>query len=90
MGRTVADDLITIRQISEMFGISIMHLHAITGPTNRHRDADLFRCRIQTDETWRRAFESRASYVYRCGDVRRWNRERQTMPRVQAARNRIQ
>jgi hypothetical protein len=90
MRRADVDDLVTVNQMSEMFGITVMYLYALTGPTNSHRDSDLFRHRIQTDETWRQAFESRASYVYRYDDVKRWNRDRQTRTKVQAAKKRNQ
>lgn len=70
-------DFLTIAQISEAFGYGTAYLHAITGATNRHMDGNLFRLRVETDETYRDIFNTRSAYVYPYEGLKGWYRERQ-------------
>lgn len=71
-------DFLTAAQIAEYFGKSKQYIHALSGPSNTHRDPNLFRLRVETDESYREVFETRASHVYPWEGVRDWYRERQT------------
>jgi len=83
-------DMLTAAEIAEEFGFNLTYMYAITGPTNAHRDAELFRHRVETDETWRAAYNPKAKYVYPRSAVRQWYRERQTRGWVQGASKRGQ
>jgi hypothetical protein len=54
-------------------------MYAMTGPTNSKRNAELFRLRVATDETWRKAYNPKAKYVYPRREVARWFRERKAI-----------
>ena len=69
-------DMLTAAEIAEEFGFNLTYMYAITGPTNAHRDAELFRHRVETDESWREAYNPKAKYVYPRREVIRWFRER--------------
>lgn len=81
-------DFLTIAQIADKFGLSGMYLQKLTGPTNAHRDAELFRLRVETDETYRDAFGTNAKYVYPWEGVKAWYRDRQERSWVQGAAKR--
>lgn len=72
-------DMMTVREIAEEFGFNLSDMYAKTGPTNAERDAELFRHRVETDETWRKAYNHKAKYVYPRKAVQRWYRERRTI-----------
>jgi hypothetical protein len=69
-------DMLTAAEIAEEFGFNLAYVYAITGPTNAHRDAELFRHRVETDESWREAYNPKARYVYPRREVSRWYRQR--------------
>jgi hypothetical protein len=71
-----AIDMMTVAEIAEEYGFSLTNMYAMTGPTNSRMDAELFRCRVETDETWREAYNPKALYVYPRREVVRWFRER--------------
>jgi hypothetical protein len=70
-------DLLTLRQISERFGISEGYLWKLAGPTNGRHDPNLYRLRVDTDESYRKAFNTQAKHVFPYAGVRAWYRERQ-------------
>ena len=76
--RRPAIDMMTAAEIAEEYGFHITHIYAMTGPTNSHRDAELFRHRVETDESWRKAYNPKARYVYPRQEVAKWHRERRT------------
>jgi hypothetical protein len=88
MTRYTSDDVLTLGQIGEHFGYDRNYLAAITGPTNVHRDPELFRLRIETTPEWREVMGVRDRYVYPYAEVREWHRERSKRAKVQAARRR--
>ncbi len=63
-----SDDLLTTEQAAEVLG------YAVTSLQNG-QIAQLSRLRIATDESWRKAYSSKAQYVYRYGDLLTWKRE---------------
>lgn len=69
-------DCMTAAEIAEEFGFNLAYMYAITGPTNAHRDAELFRHRVEVDDSWRKAYNPKARYVYPRREVARWYRER--------------
>ncbi len=83
-------DLLTVRQIAEQFGKRNDYIQALAARLNGHGDPNLFRLRVETDESYRRYFETRAKYVYPWPDVRAWYRERQAIGWVQGAAKRRQ
>lgn len=68
----------TSREIAEEFGFNLTYVYAITGPTNTHRDAELFRSRVATDTSWREAYNPKARYVYPRSAVKAWLRDRKS------------
>lgn len=78
MTRYHEGDFLTVRQIAEQFGKSTEYIHALAGQSNAHRDPNLFRLRVMTDESYRRYFGTRAKFVYPYREVKAWYRERQT------------
>ena len=74
--RRPAIDMMTAAEIAEEYGFHITHIYAMTGPTNSHRDAELFRHRVETDDTWRKAYNPKARYVYPRSAVKAWLRDR--------------
>jgi hypothetical protein len=78
----------TVAEIAEEYGFNLSYMYAITGPTNTHRDAELFRSRVETDPSWRAAYNPKARYVYPRSTVRQWYRERQSEPWVIGAAKR--
>lgn len=83
-------DFLTVRQIADYTGKSVEYTQKISGRTNGHRDPNLFRLRVETDPTYRAAFETKAKYVYPFEGVRAWYRERRRRPWVQGAAKRGQ
>lgn len=83
-------DFLTVKEISDYTGKSVVYLHKLTGETNAHRDPNLFRLRVETDESYRKVFGTKARYVYPWPDVRDWYRERLQRPWVQGAAKRGQ
>lgn len=71
--------MLTAAEIAEEFGFNLAYVYAITGPTNRHMDGELFRSRVETDSSWRAAYNPKAKYVYPRREVARWYRERKTI-----------
>jgi hypothetical protein len=72
--------MLTAREIAEEYGFNLTDMYAMTGPTNSKRNAELFRHRVETDETWRKAYNHpKAKYVYPRREVARWYRERRTI-----------
>jgi len=71
-------DMMTAREIAEEYGFNFTHIYALTGPTNSKRDPELLRHRVETDDTWRKAYNPKARYVYPRREVSRWYRERRT------------
>jgi hypothetical protein len=69
----------TAREIAEEYGFNFTHIYALTGPTNSKRDPELLRLRVETDESWRKAYNPKARYVYPRAAVRQWYRERRTI-----------
>jgi hypothetical protein len=67
--------MMTIPEIAEEYGFNLAYMYAVTGPTNGHRDAELFRHRVETDDSWRQAYNPKARYVYPRREVARWYRE---------------
>lgn len=83
-------DFLTARQIAERFGKRKDYVQALAGRSNTHQDPNLFRLRIETDETYRHFFDTRAKYVHAWQDVRAWYRERQARGWVIGAAKREQ
>jgi hypothetical protein len=77
--RRAAIEMLTAREIAEEYGFNLTDMYAMTGPTNSKRNAELFRLRVATDETWRKAYNPKAKYVYPRREVARWYRERRTI-----------
>jgi hypothetical protein len=69
-------DCMTVAEIAEEFGFNLAYVYAITGPTNAHRDAELFRHRVEVDDSWRKAYNPKARYVYPRSAVKAWLRGR--------------
>jgi hypothetical protein len=69
-------DMLTAAEIAEEFGFNLAYVYAITGPTNRHMDGNLFRSRVETDPSWRAAYNPKAKYVYPRAAVKAWLRDR--------------
>lgn len=69
-------DCMTAAEIAEEFGFNLAYMYAITGPTNAHRDAELFRHRVAADDSWRKAYNPKARYVYPRSAVKAWLRDR--------------
>lgn len=74
--RRPAIDMMTAREIAEEYGFHLTDMYAMTGPTNSKRNAELFRHRVETDESWRKAYNPKARYVYPRSDVKSWLRNR--------------
>lgn len=74
--RREAIDMMTAAEIAEEYGLNLTNVYGMTGPTNSRRDPELFRHRVETDETWRKAYNPKARYVYPRREVSRWYRER--------------
>jgi hypothetical protein len=68
--------MLTAREIAEEYGFNLTDMYAMTGPTNSKRNAELFRFRVETDETWRKAYNPKARYVYPRSAVKAWLRDR--------------
>jgi hypothetical protein len=69
-------DCMTAAEIADEYGFNLAYMYAITGPSNRHMDAELFRHRVEADDSWRKAYNPKARYVYPRREVARWYRER--------------
>ncbi len=78
------DDLLTLDQVAEAVGYTRGHLAMLFSPGVETYDPSFRQIRIKTDETFRKAFNTRAQYVFRYGDVKRWFNEYQSRPSVQA------
>lgn len=68
--------MMTAAEIAEEYGFHLTHIYSLTGPTNAHRDAELFRSRVETDPSWRAAYNPKAKYVYPRSAVKAWLRNR--------------
>ena len=76
------DDLVDLHGVAEVTGYDYLYLGTLTNGS--HEDPLLTRLRIEADETWRAANNSRAHYVYRVRDVRAWANARQARMLVAA------
>lgn len=79
-----AEALLTAAEVAEVTGYTRGHISALLEPGNAHYDGRLRRLRIATDETWRKAFESRAKYVYPRREVAAWAYARHNRLRLPA------
>lgn len=77
------DDMLTLREVAQLTGYTYGHVVSLFSPGNQHYDPTLRILGVQTDVSWRKAFGSKALFVFRRGDIKRWFAERQGMPRVQ-------
>lgn len=77
------DDFLTLNEVAEAVGYSERHVATLFAPGNAHYDPSLRTIRIKTDETFRKAFGTKAQYVFQYRDVKRWFNERQNRPSVQ-------
>jgi len=73
MTRLTNDTLIDMHGVAETTGYAYTTVETKVQRGNKDHDPLLYRLRISTDETYRKAFECpRTKYVYRYGDVKRW------------------
>lgn len=77
------DALLTIEEVAEAVGYAPDYLRTMTAEGSVNYDPTLYRLRIKTDETYRKAYGTKVQYVYQYSDVRRWFNERQERPTVQ-------
>lgn len=77
------DDFLTLHEVAEAVGYTKGHMATMFAPGNAHYDPSLRTIRIKTDETFRKAFGTKAQYVFQYRDVKRWFNERQNRPTVQ-------
>lgn len=68
--------LITTSEAAEMLGFSEIYFRSMTNPSKRHFDSTLVALRIETDETWRKAYESKAQVVYDVEQLKQWFADR--------------
>jgi hypothetical protein len=72
------DDLLTLGQAADTLGYSRQYFQNLVSQGAREYDEDLCRMRVQTDETYRRAFRTRVQYVYPYGELVTWFTKRQS------------
>ncbi len=84
MPKYADSDLLTIKQAADHFGYAEDYLRALNSKNNPNSDPFFRRMRIKTDETWRKAFNNSAHYVYQYDDLKRWFADHQASPFVQA------
>lgn len=77
------EDFLTLAEVAEAVGYSERHMAMLFSPGSVHYDPSLRTIRIKTDETFRKAFGTKAQFVFQYKDVRRWFNERQNRPTVQ-------
>lgn len=78
------NDLLTIKQAAVHFGYAEDYLRALNAEHSAAADPMFRRMRIKTDETWRKAFDCSAHYVYQYDDLKRWFADHQASPHVQS------
>lgn len=78
------DDLLSLQEVADVLGYAKGHLDMLFSPGTKTYDPSFRQIRIKTDVTYRKAFDTKAQYVFRYGDVKRWFNERQSRPSVQA------
>jgi hypothetical protein len=77
------NDLITIDQAAEEVGYTAPYMRALCRPEQPQYDPAFRKLRIETDPTWRKAYNSSARYVFRYGEVIRWFYDHQAQSTVQ-------
>lgn len=82
-------DLLKADEIADHFGYSRDHVRNMLNIRDKAADPALIRLKIETDQTWRRANNSRALHVFEYSAVRAWYLKRNNRRSVKAqARNR--
>jgi hypothetical protein len=77
------NDLLTVSQVAEELGYTAAYLRLLLNPKENQYDPTFAVLKINTDESWRKAFESRAEYVFRYGEVLKWFHNHLERPTVQ-------
>lgn len=78
------DQLMSITEAAQALGYSEAYMKTLTSPGCAQYDSELDRMRIQTDETWRKAYNRpRLLWVWRYGDLLTWFTNHQKLPTVQ-------
>jgi len=78
------DDLLTLEEVADATGYTRQYMGTLSAQGSEGYDPTLRRIRIKTDETYRRAFNTKVQYVFQYRDVKRWFNDRQQRPTVQA------
>lgn len=78
------DDLLTLQEVADVLGYTKGHMAMLFSPGVETYDPSFRKISIRTDETYRKAFNTRVQYVFRYGDVKRWFTVYQSRPSVQA------
>lgn len=77
------DQLMSVEEAAKALGYSLSYMKGLVSPGHPQYDRVLGRMKIQTDETWRKAFSRpNIQYVWRYGDLVKWFNEHQELPTV--------
>lgn len=78
-----SDELLTLRQVADYTGYSYQHMVGLFSRASNIHDPIFRSLAIETDPSWRKAFNSKAMHVFRYGEVKRWFDQHQSRKTVQ-------
>jgi hypothetical protein len=78
-----ADDLLTLRDVAAMTGYTYGHMVSLFSHASDNFNPLFRSLAIETDPSWRKAFNSKAMHVFRYGEVKRWFDQHQSRKTVQ-------
>lgn len=73
-------DLLTPTQAAEALGYDDEYFQNLAMPSSPRYEPDLRRMRVRTDETFRKAFRTKAMYVFPYGELVKWFSTYQSSP----------
>jgi len=79
-----AHDLLTLKEAANALGYSTLYFQNLVSQHSKEFDLELYRMRVETDETFRKAFRTKALYVYPYGELVEWFTKRQSTESMQA------
>jgi hypothetical protein len=88
MARTItvyeSGDMLTVTQAAELLGYSREYFAAMLNMNDKAADLKLIRLKVETTPEWRKAYNSRARYVFEYDALKAWYKARQRRPEVKA------
>lgn len=77
-------DMLTVTEAAEHFGYAREYFAAMLNIKDKAADLKLIRLKVETTKEWRKAYGSRARFVFEYEALKQWYNARQRRPEVKA------